>query len=381
MSNGKPKIDLKARLGKKTVAGPTGGPPIPPPVGIPKPPVMGGMGGMGGVSRSAPPPPQVDPSNPYAAVEAHHAPARVAEPKAIKVEMSEEVVEGQRKAQKRAIMIGLIMSGFVGFIGFTWGGSHERGKGANAALEGAKDLIKDIQAADKTADELNEVLAKASERLGKNEYPAEEVSKLGGVNIPFDGGHLTDKGLGRFKKDVATMLINYANQAQKANDQKEKLQNLLAGTKGGIQDILAQKADPKVHWGVIVSGTPNGPWASMQPLPAPFLVQSKTKVKDGDKEKDYEWPAEITLGSGKDQEKLKRYKSGDPSSGDPPPFIPVNPGTEAMVCPSTTIVRLRSELGEMQEVLKGNNTPGQEKTGFLQLGEQVIEQLKKIGQG
>ena len=150
MTEKKPKIDLKARLGKKTVAGPTGGPPIPPPVGIPKPPVMGGMGG---VSRSAPPPPQHDPSNPYAAVEAHHAPARHAEPKAIKVEMSEEVVEGQRKAQKRALWIGLILSMFVGFIGFTWGGSHERGKGANAALEGAKDLIKDIQAADKTADE------------------------------------------------------------------------------------------------------------------------------------------------------------------------------------------------------------------------------------
>jgi hypothetical protein len=378
MSNGKPKIDLKARLGKKTVTGPTGGPPIPPPVGIPKPPVMGGLGS---VPRSQPPPARVDPSNPYAAVEAHHAPARAAEPKAIKVEMSEEVVEGQRKAQRRAIMLGLIASVLVGFVGFTWGGSSERGKGANAALEGAKELIKEVEAADKTADELNQVLAKASERLGKNEYPAEEVSKLGAINIPFDGGHLTDKGLGRFKKDLATMLINYANQAQQANDQKEKIQNLLAGTKGGIQDILSQKADPKVHWAVIVGGTPAGPWASMQPLPAPFLVQSKTKIKDGDKEKDYEWPAEITLGSGKDQQKLKRYKSGDPSSGDPPPFIPVNPGTEAMVCPSTTIVRLRNELGEMQEVLKGNNTPGQEKTGFLQLGEQVVALLKKIGQG
>src|ERR1041385_4730604 len=272
----KPKIDLKARLGKKTVAGPTGGPPIPPPVGIPKPPVMGGLG----ASPSQPPAARMDPSNPYAGVEAHHAPPRIAEPKAIKVEMSEEVVEGQRKAMRRAMMFGIVASMFVGFIGFTWGGSHERGKGANAALEGAKDLIKDIQAADKTADELNEVLAKASERLSKNEYPDTEVSKLGEINIPFDGGHLTDKGLGRFKKDVATMLINYANQAQKVNDQKEKIQNLLSGTKGGIQDILAQKNDPKIHWGVVVSGTPNGPWASMQPLPSAFLVQSKNKVKD-----------------------------------------------------------------------------------------------------
>lgn len=373
----KPKIDLKARLGKKTVAGPTGGPPIPPPVGIPKPPVMAGVGGS-----ASQPPPRMSPSNPYAAVEAQHAPPRISEPKAIKVEMSEEVVEGQRKAQRRATMIGVILSFIVGGIGFAFGGSHERGKGANAALEGAKDLIKDIEAADKTADQLNDVLAKASERLSKNEYPEEEVSKLGEINIPFDGGHLTDKGLGRFKRDMAIMLINYANQAQKVNDQKEKIQNLLSGTKGGIQDILAQKNDPKIHWGVVVSGTPNGPWASMQPLPSAFLVKSDKKVKDKDgKEKDYEWPADITLGSGKDAETLKRYKSGDPSSGDPPPFIPVNPGTEGMVCPSTTIVRLRQELSEMQTVLKGDNTPGQEKTGFSQLGEQVVEQLKKIGQG
>jgi hypothetical protein len=52
-----------------------------------------------------------------------------------------------------------------------------------------------------------------------------------------------------------------------------------------------------------------------------------------------------------------------------------------MVCPSTTIVRLRQELSEMQTVLKGDaTTPGQEKPGFLQLGEQVMEALKKIGQ-
>ena len=145
-----------------------------------------------------------------------------------------------------------------GVIRHKWVG-YPGEKAIDTALE---KLIKDIEAADKTADELNQVLSKASERLGKNEYPADEVTKLGAINIPFDGGHLTDKGLGRFKKDVATMLINYANAAQKANDQKEKIQNLLANTKGGIQEILAQKADPKVHWAVIVGGTPNGPWAS-----------------------------------------------------------------------------------------------------------------------
>src|SRR5690606_27863876 len=79
----KPKIDLKARLGKKTIS--TGGvASIPPPVGmqsgsIPAPPF--------GTRPSAP---QVDPSDPYAAVTASEAP-RPAQAQAIRIEMSEEV--------------------------------------------------------------------------------------------------------------------------------------------------------------------------------------------------------------------------------------------------------------------------------------------------
>jgi hypothetical protein len=370
----KPKIDLKARLGKKTVAAPAG-PAIPPPVGIPKPPVMGG-------SPSQPPP---RPSNPYASPYAAEAappppPPRV-EPQAIKVEMSEEIVQEQKKMQRRGYIVTGVVAAFVGLIGFTFGGSHERDKGAKAALEGAKGLVAEIEKADKTADELNEVLAKAAERLSKNEYPDEEISKLGGINIPFDGAHLTDKGIGRFKGTLVTQLITYANTAQKANDQKEKIQSLLSGTKAAIQDLLQQKTDPKVRWGVWVESGPGGPWANMQPLPAPFLVKSAAKVKDKDgKEKDYEWPLDIQIPRGNEKATLKRYKSGDISTGDPQ-FIPVAPQTESMVCPSSTIVRIRQELGEMQTVLKGDATPGAEKTGFLQMGEQVVQSLKKLLQG
>jgi hypothetical protein len=360
----KPKIDLKARLGKKTVAGPSGGPAIPPPVGIPKPPSLGGLGGS-----PSQPPPRMSPSSPYAPASAP--PPRPVEPQAIKVEMSEEVVEQQKKVQKRMFMVGGILSLIVGFIGFAFGGSHERDKGAKAALEGAHDLIKEIQEADKEADKLNEVLTKAAERLSKSEYPEEEISALGGINIPFDGGHLTDKGIGRFRREVVTQLINYANTSQKTNEQKERIQSLLTGSKAGITELLAQKTDPKVRWSVIVQGGPGGPWASMQLLPAPFAV------KTGDKS---DWPADFQVKDGKDVTTVKRFKSGDPTSGDPQ-FIPVNPLTEASVCPSTTIVRLRQELVEMQTVLKGDNTPGQEKTGLLQMGDQVIEALKKIGNG
>jgi len=371
----KPKIDLKARLGKKTVgAAAVPGGSVPPPVGIPKPPAMGGPS----PSRPAPRPSSAPyPSGaPYAAAAAPYAsgppgfapsaaPARPAQPAAIRIEIGEEEVrEGQRKQRGRFFMLTLVVSGIVGALGFAFGGRVEAGKGANAALEGARDLIKDIEASDKVADQLNEVLAKASQRLANNEYPADEVTALGGINIPFDGGHLTDKGIGRFKREVVTQLITYANTAQRANDQKEKIQNLLTGSKTALTDLLAQKNDPKIRWAVWVESGPGGPWANMQIVPTPFAAKG-------------DWPADLKVPRGDANAVIKRYSRGDISSGDPQ-FIPVAPQTESMVCPSTTIVRLRQELTEMQEVLKGDPTPGVEKTGFLQMGDDVIKALKKI---
>jgi hypothetical protein len=371
----KPKIDLKARLGKKTVgAAAVPGGSVPPPVGIPKPPAMGGPS----PSHPAPRPSQAPyPSGgaygaaaaaaaPYAASPSGYAPAQAApRPQPLRIEIGEEEVrEGQRRQRGRFMMLTLIVSGIFGALGFAFGSRVESGKGANAALEGAKDLVKDIEAADKVGDQLNEVLAKASQRLANNEYPAEEVSALGGINIPFDGGHLTDKGIGRFRREVVTQLITYANTAQRANDQKEKIQNLLTGSKAALTDLLAQKNDPKVRWAVWVESGPGGPWANMQIVPTPFNVKG-------------DWPGDLKVPRGEANAVIKRYSKGDISSGDPQ-FIPVAPQTESMVCPSTTIVRLRQELTEMQVVLKGDATPGAEKTGFLQMGDDVVKALKKI---
>jgi hypothetical protein len=117
----------------------------------------------------------------------------------------------------------------------------------------------------------------------------------------------------------------------------------------------------------------------MQVVPEPFLVKSDKKVKDEDgKEKDYEWPKEIKIKDGNQDVTLKRYTSGDPT-GNPPPFIPVAPATEASVCPDSTIIKLRGELRDMQKILQGDDTPGREKPGLTDLGDQVVAQLRKIG--
>src|SRR5690606_4269697 len=117
----KPKIDLKARLGRKTVGG--GGPSIPPPMAtgssIPAPPFA-----------SRPPP---------AAAAALSEPPRpmVVQPQAIKIEMSEEIVEAQKKGRTKVMMIaaGTALVGML--LGYVFGDGAARRTAQNNALVGA----------------------------------------------------------------------------------------------------------------------------------------------------------------------------------------------------------------------------------------------------
>jgi uncharacterized protein YcfJ len=366
----KPKIDLKARLGKKSVSGPGGGGAIPPPVGIPKPGVV-----------PAPPfgkqAPKVDASNPYAAISADQAVRK--EPAAIKVEMSDEVVAAQRKGKAKVVALAGVAAVVGGLIGFAFGGRLEAAKSAEAAVAGAEELTDQVDKANQEIESLAETLKTAREKLQQNKYPAEEVSKLGEINIPFTGADLTGKGIGRFKADIVTMLITFASGSHEANDQKEKIQSILSGSKKGIEDFLAQQEKPKIRWGAYFESGPHGPWVSMQPFPEPFLVQEKEQKK-GDKP--YKWPDSFKITQRGKEYDLKRYSSGDPTrvkQGDTPAMIPVNPETQAQVCPSDVIVRLQRELRGLEEVLLGDKTPGAEKDGLIDTGRAVYDRLKQIG--
>ena len=376
----KPKIDLKARLGKKTVSAPGASPgAVPPPVGIPKPvgvPVPPFAGGQASAPKTAPA--KVDASDPYAAITEEAAPKK--QEKAIKVEMSEEVVRAQKKGRGRVIALA-VFTAVVGIVlGFAIGSGVERGKGADKALSGAQDLVKDVDTANAEAEKLAEVLKQAGLKLSDNKYPSEEVTALGGIRIPFEGANLVGKGIGRFNAKTAAALFKYASAVQAANDQKEKLNTVLSLSKKGIEDFLQQKKEPKVRWSVYVVGSANGPWAVMQPLPKPFLVKSDKKEKDKDgKEKKYKWPGEFKIKDGGREHTLKRYTGGACDRDNK--IIPVDPGTQSSVCPSDVLVSLRRELRGMQEILSGTKgpTPDSERPGLIDLGSQVVELLKGIG--
>ena len=368
----KPKIDLKARLGRRPGATPASAS-IPPPVGVNPPqgsgaPMSHGSGfpASGGY---APPQPQARPSFDPMGTPVVSAPSmRGASPAGLDLTFNDaELAAVQKGNRTKAIVIAAATAVVGGVLGYAVGQLNERSAVAEAAVVGAKALSAEIDAANASVGKLSELLQSAAKSLKESKYPDSEVKELGGVNIPFDGTNLAGKSIGRFKPQVITMLISYAEAASKANTQKDRIRNLLSYSKEGVEELLAQNTNPRVHWGVAIQNGPQGPWGTMQVLPTAFPVNDKAG-----------WPATFDLQAGDQKASFKRYSGGDPTRGDAQ-LIPIAPTTQNAVCPTDTIVRLRRELADMQKILAGDETPGQEVTGIVQLGESIKKQLAGIG--
>jgi hypothetical protein len=299
-------------------------------------------------------------------IQAPPAPVHMHSP--INLAMDEEFAAVQRGGRTKVIVLAAVAALVGGVLGFAVGGLSEKNSVADAALAGAKTLSTEIDAANATATKLATVLNAANTALKDGNYPENEVKELAAINIPFDGSNLAGKAIGRFKPQLVTMLINYAGATTKANAQKDRIHSLLSNSKAAFQELLAQKTNPQVHWGVSVQQGPQGPWGSMQLLPT-FPV-------NGEKGKPAAWPSEFQVGDAT----AKRYTGGDPARGaDGAQIIPIAPASQNSVCPTDTLVRLRRELGDMQEVLNGDETPGQEVQGIMALGDVIKKQLNAIG--
>lgn len=386
----KPKIDLKARLGKKTVTGPApgaGGGAVPPPVGIPKPTGVP-IPPFGQEEKPKKKKPKVDHSDPYAAISSDDAGARAAEPQAIKVEMSEEVVKAQKKLRMFIGLAAVLAAIVGGLLGFVFGGRSQSAKVTEQTIKGAGELVSDIETANEQAETLNEIVGRIQKSLGKNEYPEKEIKELGGTRIEFDGTKLVGRGFGRFKASMAVQLLTYTSKAQEANDQKEKIQRLLAALRKPLEEYFEQK-DPKkakVKWGVIVFEDKHGPIVEMKQVPDPFLMKHEGKVKvkvkkkgseeEEEVEKDYEYPEEFKFKIGGRDVKLKRW---DGKKSPTRKVIPVDPSSHNAVCPSDIQTVLAKELSNMAEIMKGRKgRADDEKPGLVDTGETLLTQLKEI---
>lgn len=374
MTDNKPKIDLKSRLKAKTV-GAQGGPAIPPPVGIPKPAVPSTP------TTRRPPAPAYETSNPYASVPTSAIPVK-AEPQAIRVEMSAEILEAQKGHRTRNIAVAVAAGLVSGLLGFAVGDRSSSSKAANQAVDDAKSLREEVEAATTTARQLADVLKSAREKLKGNKYPKEEISKLAEINLPFGGEQLAGRNIARFKKEALVPLLQFASGSQQANDQKKSLHLVIASSsmQKGLQDFLDQQDETKrkVRWMVVVGNGPHGPWGSIEPLDKDqwFIAASKQKGADG---KDYAWPEKFKIKDGNKTVEFPRYTSGDPT-GSSPKIIPVDPTSQSGACPADVVGRVGSEINRVETMLRGDATPGDEKVGLIDLGDKVVEELKKIGQ-
>ncbi|MBN9161792.1 MAG: hypothetical protein J0I07_12575, partial [Myxococcales bacterium] len=255
----KPKIDLKARLGKTAVGGATPPPPavggIPAPAAAPTPagssgsvapaPTPGAVQSGGGlpVPPGIPvgPPPafksgavNLDPSNPLAAAMAQPAPARSQAPAALpqpqRIEVDELTVQEARKgARKQGLMVGIIFGVVLGAIGYIAGGAQETNKGRTQSVAHAKSLAGDVGTSREQLKSLAEKLEAGRDKLAKEKkFPDTLAKDLSAVNVDFDGTKLAGVRFSGFTQDTTSGLIEYISSVQAANDRKNALMGLLA---------------------------------------------------------------------------------------------------------------------------------------------------------
>ncbi|MDX2055884.1 MAG: hypothetical protein SFV15_26010 [Polyangiaceae bacterium] len=388
----KPKIDLKARLGKRAVQTQEGAASVPPPIGMGRPGGVVPQPGVGvppvrvapvGSSPSQVPPPPMGSvprssapyaSAPYASAPQQPAPVMRAEPREIRVEMGEEVIEERKRAAGK-VRIGLaIVAVAAGGLGFFIGGRAENSSLSNNALKDAQGLLEKVKKANATVDELNGVLTSAIGKFKEQKFPSDEVSKLGGINIPFSNEDLP-QSIGRLGKPTRAALLSYLMKVQEANERKESLGNVLSSAQKPFEELLADRVKPKVRFAAVVASGAEGPWLQLAQVSEPFLVQEAGKSKL--------WPTQLNVKRVADGKladaKLDRVEKTDFKND---MALPIDPASQGFVCPSADLVgKMRSELVKLQESLNGDETPGAEKEGLKQLGDRLSKALAQLGTG
>lgn len=380
----KPKIDLKARLGK--TMGPGSSPsavplPIPGPAVGSAPPPSGD--GLQVATPSRPsgiaPPPGISPGIPVPPFATAQRTAPPPEPKptavaqTIKVEIGEEVQEERRKASKRAALYATITA-LVGLaIGFGIGGAQERSERGKAAVRGAAALEKDVKAANDAMKDLAGKLEAAAEKLGEKEYPTELAKELGGINVPFDATNLEGKSVGSLPGNVLRALLRYTQAVGELNKTKDTLKNLLSAAQPQVEKAWKEEKDPVVNFSVLFRAEgQKGIVAELVPNKEPFAIGK-------------DWPASYTVmklertqqGPKTVEKKATRWTKGDLTGSDPL-AIPVDPATVAAFTTQELVFKLSKALRDTRVLVDGDKDNPQGSAGLLKEGDDLANELHKI---
>lgn len=379
----KPRIDLKARLGKAQGSVPqTGAPPAvrpggsvapPPALGSVPPPAAGGFGQAPGVPVGVPMPafgkPQTDPFGAPVA----GSPTRGHAPATVRIELDEETMKAARRGGKRAGILGFItlIMGLV--LGYAFGGRQADSKVAQGALLGAQDLIGDIDKAQGKIKEFSDKVGGAVKDMKDGKFPEAFANDLGGIAIPFGADKLAGRNIGRFDPRTLTMLFQYTNNVEAVNDRKDALKNLFSSQKKAITDAFGAAGNPKVSWAVFVQRSP---------AHGPVGILTAINPADAFAYKDANWPGKFKISTGRELVESERYSSGDINSSEKKVLtIPLEPESVSAAVGGGIIGRITSELAKTDAILSGSGTPGDDdETGVLKKGEVLLTALRRIGQ-
>ncbi len=394
----KTKIDLKARLKGAGGGGGAGGPapgtvpmPMPSGGGMPPPMALDDGGRTSAVPSSSPsapapapvpvarpsgggiaPPPGMSPGIPLPPFgPTGRRPA--AEPKAtaqaqtIKVEIGEEIHQERKAASKRTAVIA-VLTALVGVgLGFVGGGAKSTGDRAKAAADGAGLLEKDVKAANDKLKELDEKITAGSKELAEKKFPADLVTALGAINIPFDATNLEGKQVGSLQGKTLRQLLNFTSAAQEVNKQKDSLKNILGVAKAPVEKGWKEDKEPMVNFAVLFSGS--GKYAELVQVKEPFKAAGN------------DWPKEFTIvqaaaGGKTAEKKASRWAKGDLDGN----VIAVEPKSVAGFSNDAIVGRLSKALYDVREMLDGKkdpNDPAHETNGLVKDGEDLAIELHK----
>lgn len=404
----KPKIDLKARLGKMGVGGQTppppgaGGLPAPPGVGsvppamltpggsVPVPPPAMASSAPRGLSGPIPgpvPPPPGMPmaaaSSPFAPQPPPVAPAPPAPPpQPQRIEVDElTVLEARKGAKRQGLVIGAVLAVFTLGIGYVAGGASEKGDARTKSRVDAKDLAADVNKAKDSLKTLADKLDAARNKLVKDrQFPAELAKELGGINVDFDGGKLAGRRFSGFSQDVTFSLVEFITNVQGVNDRKAVIIGLLNKLQKPLTEQFAAPADQRklVHVVVIDKDSQGNAYGLLAPL-SPALTLNPQKPALPDK-------FTFTKPGSNSNAELARYKGGDALKD--PTAIYLQPASFDKVCPSETAgqaAQLAAQMGNFLREINGDKVQqgGPEidtKPGMIERAQKLADGLTKVSQ-
>ena len=398
----KPKIDLKARLGKTAVGGAQAPVPMPgqsAPPGMANSPSMGqrpsaippGMGGVPGVPVGPPPPfasspagalGAIDQSNPLSAVANAYRPqpVSVAAPQPQRIEVDEMAVHEARKgANKRGFVVAIIVGLLFGAVGVVAGQGMESGNARKKSQNDARELADNVTKAKATMTTLTEKMEAGRNALVKDrKFPDTLAKDLGGLNVDFDGTQLAGRRFSGFPQDTTAGLVDFITSVQALNDRKNLIQGLLNKLQKPLTEQLnAPQGQTTISYVAVISKDPAGnPSALIAGLSQPITFTPPNVTLPS------EFAFSDPLGSG--NAKLARYTGGDVAAK--PGAVYINPKTFEKACPSETAgqsAQLAAQIGNVIRDIKGEGAGAQDivndsKPGLLERADKLLVGLQKV---